>query len=93
LIDGSVDSQHCKGEAADFEIGGIDNRELAKWIHANCTYDQLILEFYRAEDGLNSGWVHCSYRLSGDRKEFLIARKRNGMTEYEPASVLQLNDL
>jgi zinc D-Ala-D-Ala carboxypeptidase len=93
LINGSAKSQHCKGEAADFEIGGIDNRELAKWIHANCAYDQLILEFYRAEDGVNSGWVHCSYRLTGNRKEFLIARKQNGKTKYEPASVLQLNDL
>jgi zinc D-Ala-D-Ala carboxypeptidase len=93
LIKGSVQSQHCKGEAADFEIGGIDNRELAKWIDANCAYDQLILEFYRSEDGMSSGWVHCSYRLTGNRKQFLLARKTTKGTEYSPANALRMDDL
>lgn len=62
-------SQHCLGQAADFEIPGISNLKLAEWIRGNLEFDQLILEFHTPGD-LNSGWVHCSYR-SGDqnRKE------------------------
>ncbi len=93
LIGGSVESQHCKGEAADFEIPGIDNRELAKWIAANCVYDQLILEFYRSKDGSNSGWIHCSYRLTGNRKEFLIAQKNGAKTEYRRENLVRIDDL
>ena len=58
-IGSSTKSQHAKGEAADFEIGGVDNKELATWISKNTTFDQLILEFYNEGDP-NSGWVHCS---------------------------------
>ena len=58
-IGSSTKSQHAKGEAADFEIGGVDNKELATWISKNTTFDQLILEFYDEGDP-NSGWVHCS---------------------------------
>ncbi len=31
-IGSSVNSQHAKGQAADFEIFGVPNAELAKWI-------------------------------------------------------------
>ena len=57
-IGSSSKSQHAKGEAADFEIPGVDNKRLASWIVANCDFDQLILEFYDGVDP-NSGWVHC----------------------------------
>ena len=53
-------SQHARGEAADFEIFGVSNRELADWVHYNTNYDQLILEYWKESDP-NSGWVHCSY--------------------------------
>ena len=45
-IGSSVNSQHAKAEAADFECVGVDNAELADWIHKNLPYDQLILEYY-----------------------------------------------
>ena len=45
-IGSSANSQHAKAEAADFECPGVDNAELADWIHKNLSYDQLILEFY-----------------------------------------------
>ena len=45
-IGSSVNSQHAKAEAADFEVLGVDNAEVADWINMNCTTDQLILEFY-----------------------------------------------
>ena len=53
-------SQHARGEAADFEIFGISNKELADCIHFNVNYYQLILEYWKESDP-NSGWVHCSY--------------------------------
>ena len=45
-IGSSVNSQHAKAEAADFECMGTDNAELADWIYNNLDFDQLILEFY-----------------------------------------------
>lgn len=66
---GSKDtSQHTKGEAVDFEIAGIDNKDLFDWMHDNLEFDQLILEFYNPETP-NSGWVHCSYRRTGNRQQ------------------------
>ena len=41
-IGSSVNSQHAKAEAADFECMGTDNAELADWIYANLNFDQLI---------------------------------------------------
>ena len=75
-------SQHARGEAADFEIFGISNKELADWIHYNTNYDQLILEYWKESDP-NSGWVHCSYSESNNRRQYLRAYKENGKTKYE----------
>ena len=45
---GSSDrSQHVKGEAVDFEVPGVPNKEVALWVKDNCEFDQLILEFYK----------------------------------------------
>jgi len=81
-IGSSSKSQHCKGEAADFEIFGTSNKELADWINENLDYDQLILEYWKKEDP-NSGWVHCSYNVNVNRKQYLKAYKKNGRTKYE----------
>ena len=70
-------SQHAKGQAADFEVPGISNMELAKWIQENLEFDQLILECFT---GGNSGWVHCSY-VHEPRKEVLTYDKANGYRE------------
>jgi len=64
-------SQHAKGEAADFEMFGLDNKSLAKYIKNNLIFDQLILEFYNQDDP-SSGWVHCSYSKEENRKEALL---------------------
>ena len=66
-IGSSAKSQHAKGEAADFEVPGIDNYDLACWIRDNLTFDQLILEFYKSGDP-SSGWVHCSYKDKGSNR-------------------------
>ena len=68
-IGSSVNSQHAKAEAADFECLGTDNAELADWIYANLDFDQLILEFYTPGEP-NSGWIHCSYTTDQPRKQF-----------------------
>ena len=81
-IGSSTKSQHARGEAADFEIGGVDNKELATWISKNTTFDQLILEFYNEGDP-NSGWVHCSAVKGEPRKQVLRASKVGGRTKYE----------
>jgi hypothetical protein len=85
-IGSSSKSQHAKGEAADFEIGGVDNKELGLWIRDNIEYDQLILEFYNDGDP-NSGWIHCSMVKDREpRKSTLKAIKNNGQTQYVPWS-------
>ena len=83
-IGSSTQSQHAKGEASDFEIFGISNKELADYIDQNLDYDQLILEYWKGEDEPNSGWVHCSYTNGYNRKQYLRAYKENGSTKYEP---------
>lgn len=67
-IGSSDTSQHISGQAVDFEVPGIANMDLAEWIMENLDYDQLILEFYK-EGQPNSGWVHCSYCNSDNRKD------------------------
>ena len=82
-IGSKITSQHAKGEAADFEIFGVSNKELADYIHEHLDYDQLILEYWKESDP-NSGWVHCSYSESNNRRQYLRAYKENGKTKYEP---------
>ena len=83
VIGSKTTSQHAKGQAADFEIFGVSNKELADWIHNNINYDQLILEFWSPEDP-NKGWIHCSYSRENNRKQYLRAYKNEGKTKYEP---------
>jgi zinc D-Ala-D-Ala carboxypeptidase len=83
-IGSSTQSQHAKGQACDFEIFGVSNKELADYIDQNLDYDQLILEYWKGEDEPNSGWVHCSYTDGNNRKQYLRAYKENGSTKYEP---------
>ena len=75
-------SQHTKGEAADFEIAGISNLKVALWIENNCDFDQLILEYWTGE--ANSGWIHASYNLNEQRKQYLIAYREDGKVKYKP---------
>ena len=70
-IGSKTTSQHAKGQAADFEMFGLDNKSLAKYIKNNLVFDQLILEFYTPNDP-SSGWVHCSYNKDENRKEALL---------------------
>ena len=76
-------SQHARAEAADFEVTGVDNVELADWIHRELEWDQLILEFYTPGEP-NSGWIHCSVTEGMPRKQFLHAYREEGRTKYKP---------
>jgi zinc D-Ala-D-Ala carboxypeptidase len=82
-IGSSINSQHAKAEAADFEVVGTDNAELADWIKRELEWDQLILEYYTPGEP-NSGWIHCSYIPEGRRAQFLHAFKSEGKTKYKP---------
>jgi zinc D-Ala-D-Ala carboxypeptidase len=83
-IGGSPNSDHCRGMAADIEIPGLPNHQLAEWINQNLKFSQVILEFYMPGDP-NSGWVHVSYNPSNLKKEALTAVKdKNNKTVYLP---------
>ena len=87
-VGGSAKSQHCNGEAVDFEIDGLANPELAKWVAENCDFDQIILEFYDPKEGPNSGWVHASYSKGKNRKQKLTAVTVSGKTVYKSGFVV-----
>lgn len=85
-VGGSKTSDHCKGMAADIEIPGVANADLAQWIMDNLDYTQLILEFYTP--GIpDSGWVHVSYDPNRLTKQELTATKVAGKTQYLPGLV------
>ena len=74
-------SQHCDGEAADIEIYGVSNYDLAKYIENNLNFDQLILECWDGIDH-NYGWVHVSYVNDvANRKDVLTYTRENGYTK------------
>jgi len=82
-VGGSSRSQHCKGQAADIEVPGVSNVDVAEWIRDNLKFDQLILEFHTI--GIpDSGWVHVSYvDPDTNRNRTMTALKENGKTVYK----------
>jgi len=82
-VGGSKTSDHCKGQAADIEINGVANGDLAKYIAENFKFTQVILEFYT--QGIpDSGWVHVSYDANDLKCQTLTAVKKEGKTVYLP---------
>jgi hypothetical protein len=80
-VGSSSKSQHTKGQAADLEIFGVANKDVSDFIVQNLDYDQCILEFWN-ENEPNSGWIHCSYSISGNRKQYLKAQRIDGKIIY-----------
>jgi len=80
-VGGSKTSDHCKGQAADIEIAGVANKELALYIRDNLEYTQLILEAY-TEGVPDSGWVHVSYDPTNLKKQVMTAKFVNGKAIY-----------
>ena len=83
LVKSKITSQHCFGEAADFECFSISNYKLAEWIINNLPdWDQLILEYHNVKIP-SSGWIHLSYKREGkNRKEVKRAILKNNRTVY-----------
>ena len=77
----SKTSDHMRGMAADIEIVGVANADLAQWIMDNLDYTQLILEFY-TQGVPDSGWVHVSYDPNNLKNQELTAIKVAGKTQY-----------
>lgn len=78
-IGGSPSSQHCKGEAADFNILRVSPYTACKMIVAmDLPFDQLILEFGR--------WVHVSHKPFGDQRGQVLTavRRSDGSVDYLP---------
>ena len=67
LVKGSSNSQHTKGQAADFIIKGVPVADIVEIIEkSNIEYDQLINEYDK--------WVHISYLHKKNRKQVLFIK-------------------
>ena len=91
-IGGSNKSQHTKCEAVDLQFvkrGRMDNMRIFNAIinHA-IEFDQLILEFGNPaptadKDSDNPDWIHLSWKVTGNRRQILVAYKdENNRTKY-----------
>ena len=64
-VGGSINSQHCKGEAIDISAGSkAENKKLFDWAKSNLIFDQLINEY-------DYTWVHISFRSKDNRNQTL----------------------
>ena len=80
---GSKTSDHMTGCAADLEIPGMANYDLASYISQNFRFTQVILEFYTR--GIpDSGWVHVSYNPERLINQALTAVRKDIKTVYLP---------
>lgn len=80
----SATSQHLAGEAADFEVPGVDNFEVASWIvQSAIPFDQLILEHYIKGEP-HSGWLHMSHAASRKQRGQVLTATvgPDGETKY-----------
>lgn len=59
-VGGTPTSQHVNGEAVDFQMPGISELEVARWMAGALDFDQLILEKVDRPEGAVV-WIHCSY--------------------------------
>lgn len=62
-VGGTWNSQHLKGEAADFICPGKNLKDIFAWMRGNLQFDQLLYEF-NAKDV----WIHVSYRINGKNR-------------------------
>jgi uncharacterized protein YcbK (DUF882 family) len=67
-LGGARHSQHSSGYAADIEVPGYSNQEVACWIKSNLDFDLLQLS-YRDSGQPYSGYVGVSYISNSNRKK------------------------
>lgn len=76
-VGGSKTSAHCFAHAADFEVVGVANLDVCRWVAENIPdFDQVIYEFGPG------GWCHLGFTTKEPRKQLLSAVKENGKTVY-----------
>jgi len=85
LISGSLQSQHCVGQAGDIDqdhkMTMVSNADVFDFILNYLDYDQLILEYPDEYD--NPSWVHVSYvSEEKNRNQPLVAVKEDKITKY-----------
>ena len=80
-VNGSNNSQHCKGQAIDIDNDEtkITNKQIFDFIKENLIFDQLIWEAGTDE---NPAWVHVSFVKGKNRKQVLRMRKSGIKTYY-----------
>lgn len=62
IVGGKPNSQHLKGQAADFTIKGLKPKQIVEFIkNMGIEFDQLINEY--------DSWVHISYNKGNNRKQ------------------------
>lgn len=86
-IGGSPTSDHTRGQAADIEVAGMSNKDLAEHIRDTLKFTQLILEFPSRNDP-SAGWVHVSYNPKDLKCQVLTAERVNGRVVYRAGLVL-----
>ena len=79
LVNGAVNSQHMRGEAADIDTGSkTENKKLAKLIiQMGLPFDQLI-------DEANYSWVHVSYKCRGVNRGQILRMRNGKYTSIKP---------
>jgi len=85
LISGSLQSQHCVGQAGDIDqdhrMTMVSNADVFDFVLNYLDYDQLILEYPDEYD--NPSWVHVSYiSEEKNRNQPLVAVKEDKITKY-----------
>lgn len=75
---GAEMSQHLLGEAVDFHVRGISEKDAFEWIKDNIEYDQLILE----HDNVGHTWLHISYKENRG-ESFFLEKETNKVSNYE----------
>lgn len=81
-------SQHVKGEAADFKINGYSLSDAFEWIvvESDIDFDQIIYEFGE------QGWIHISHTNRRDNRNQALCAYKNSRnnTRYEQLTVRQV---
>lgn len=82
-VGGSTSSAHVLGYAADVIPLRATKMALAKWIVANCNYDQVILEM--GGPGLHDepAWIHVSCDPRARKQVLRITKGRAGYRKIE----------
>lgn len=73
-VNGSSNSQHMTGQAADIRFSGKSHYDIAMWIwmESGINFDQMILE-NNIDGSPDSGWIHISFSIDNNSKEVLSA--------------------